>query len=124
MDLVGPDKVEWILATGLSVKEQIAIFKEATIIVAPHGAGMTNMVWTRPGTSIVQFPMNPNTDNCFGYLAIGLDLDYWIVPQINSYYYGQFGGLDEIGLRAVVNVLETILDEKGIKPYAKPVIKI
>jgi len=120
MEIVGPDKVKWVSATGMTISEQIQLFKSANIIVAPHGAGMTNMLWTRSGTSVVQFPMNPNTDNCFGYLAVALDLDYWIIPQLNSFYYGQFGKLDELALRAIINVLETILHEKGIKQPRLP----
>eukprot|EP01124_Arcella_intermedia_P030060 TRINITY_DN6492_c0_g1_i1.p1 TRINITY_DN6492_c0_g1~~TRINITY_DN6492_c0_g1_i1.p1 ORF type:complete len:641 (+),score=156.36 TRINITY_DN6492_c0_g1_i1:44-1966(+) len=115
MDLVGAENVEWLFTAGLSVTEQIELFKSATIIVAPHGAGLTNMLWSRPGTSVIQFPMNPNTDNCFGYLAMALDIDYWIVPQINSYYYGQFNALDQLGIRAITNVLQTILKRKNIK---------
>lgn len=44
--------IEWALLEGLSVGDQISLFVNATIIVAPHGAGMTNMIWARPGQPI------------------------------------------------------------------------
>jgi len=84
--------------------------------VAPHGAGMTNMIWMRPGTSVVMFPMKPYNDNCFGALAMSLDLDFWAIPQIHSYYYGVYPEMSANGLDAVINVVQTILTERRIKP--------
>jgi capsular polysaccharide biosynthesis protein len=34
---------------GLSIKEQIRMFREATLVVAPTGAGLTNLVWCQSG---------------------------------------------------------------------------
>lgn len=39
---------------ALSVAEQIACFAEAEVIVAPHGAGLSNLVFCRPGTRVVE----------------------------------------------------------------------
>eukprot|EP01126_Amoeba_proteus_P040586 TRINITY_DN4333_c0_g1_i3.p1 TRINITY_DN4333_c0_g1~~TRINITY_DN4333_c0_g1_i3.p1 ORF type:complete len:545 (-),score=82.13 TRINITY_DN4333_c0_g1_i3:49-1683(-) len=112
MEILGPSNVHWVLLEGQSIKSQIKLFLNTTIIVSPHGAGLTNMLWTRPGTSVVQFPMNPNTDQCFGYLARALDLDYWLIPQLTSYYYGVYGHLDDVAMNAVVDVIQTIVREK------------
>lgn len=38
----------------LSVAEQIATFSSARIIVAAHGAGLTNMIFAPPGTAIIE----------------------------------------------------------------------
>ena len=37
-----------------SLDEQINIFNQAEIIVAPHGAGLTNVVWCNPGTVVYE----------------------------------------------------------------------
>lgn len=37
-----------------SVREQAAAFKSADVIVAPHGAGLANIVYCKPGTRIVE----------------------------------------------------------------------
>jgi len=43
----------------LNVVEQRRIFHEAEIVVAPHGSGLTNLVWCRPGTVVMEiFPAN------------------------------------------------------------------
>eukprot|EP01127_Copromyxa_protea_P016750 TRINITY_DN5033_c0_g1_i1.p1 TRINITY_DN5033_c0_g1~~TRINITY_DN5033_c0_g1_i1.p1 ORF type:complete len:639 (+),score=118.78 TRINITY_DN5033_c0_g1_i1:213-1919(+) len=62
MDLVGANNVEWVCLEGLPTEKQVQLLADATIIVAPHGAGLTNMIWASPGTSVVQFPMKPNND--------------------------------------------------------------
>lgn len=38
-----------------SVAEQIGIFKGAKVIVAPHGAALTNLLWCEPDTIVVEF---------------------------------------------------------------------
>jgi len=38
---------------GLDVQTQIAIFRDAEVIIAPTGAQLTNMVWAEPGTQVI-----------------------------------------------------------------------
>jgi capsular polysaccharide biosynthesis protein len=45
---------ETITLDKLSIKEQVKIFAEATHIVAPHGAGLTNLLWCNPKTKIYE----------------------------------------------------------------------
>jgi capsular polysaccharide biosynthesis protein len=40
----------------LDLPTQVALFSEATIIVGPHGAGLTNMVFARSGAVLELFP--------------------------------------------------------------------
>lgn len=41
----------------LSVLEQAALFSQAKVVVAPHGAGLTNLVFCQPGTKVIEiFP--------------------------------------------------------------------
>lgn len=39
---------------GLPLAEQIAIFSSAEMIVAQHGAALSNLLWARPGTAVVE----------------------------------------------------------------------
>ncbi|MCT7975657.1 tetratricopeptide repeat protein [Laspinema olomoucense] len=39
---------------SLSFAEQIAVFSQTKIIVAPHGSGLTNLVFCRPGTQAIE----------------------------------------------------------------------
>lgn len=36
-----------------SIEEQILLFEAATVVISMHGAGLTNMIWMRPGESLV-----------------------------------------------------------------------
>jgi hypothetical protein len=37
-----------------SISEQIAAFKNADLVIAVHGAGLTNIVYCRPGTVVIE----------------------------------------------------------------------
>lgn len=43
-----------IHAELLSISEQASMFSSARYIVAPHGAGLTNLLYTRPGTKLIE----------------------------------------------------------------------
>lgn len=43
----------------LTVSEQASLFSAARIVVAPHGAGLANLVFSRPGTTVVEI-FSPN----------------------------------------------------------------
>lgn len=62
----------------MTVDDQIRLFSSAKIIVAPHGAGLTNLVFCKPGTKIIEF-FSPNY----------IDLSYWRLSSYASldYYY-------------------------------------
>ena len=38
----------------LSVQEQIDVFHNAEVIVAPHGAALTNITWSQPGVRVLE----------------------------------------------------------------------
>lgn len=44
-----------ITNSGMSLLEQIRMYEAADIVVAPHGAGSTNMLYMRPGSAFVEF---------------------------------------------------------------------
>ncbi|CAI3949362.1 Capsular polysaccharide biosynthesis protein [Commensalibacter communis] len=47
---------------------QVALFRQAEFVMAPHGAGLANMVFARPGTALLEFNRQfeqPYLRNCF-----------------------------------------------------------
>lgn len=77
--LLAPHGFERVAMEDLTFEAQVELMRETRVLVAPHGAGLTNMVFCAPGTQIVEiadlsFP-NPN----FYALASALGHDYWLV---------------------------------------------
>lgn len=68
-----------ILPETLSFQEQVAIFHHAKVIIAPHGSGLTNIIFCRPGTKIVEL-VSPHYVGHY-YWAIGhyLKLQHYFV---------------------------------------------
>ena len=62
----------------MSLLEQVALFANAKIIVAPHGSGLTNLAFCSPNTKVVEL-FSPN------YIRT----DYWMISQqlMLQHYY-------------------------------------
>lgn len=78
--LLAPAGFEIVRMEELSFDAQVRLMQETAVLVAPHGAGLTNMLFCAPGTHVVEcadlgFP-NPN----FYALASALGHRYWLVP--------------------------------------------
>lgn len=60
----------------LSWREQIAAFRHAKIIVAPHGAGLANLAFSQKGTRVIEFFSRAYLNGCFWQIAALRGLDY------------------------------------------------
>lgn len=67
---------EVVTLTDFSVKEQISLFRNAKFIVAPHGAGLTNCLFSREGTKVVELFQENYLNPCFWSIAEGRRLSY------------------------------------------------
>lgn len=56
---------ETITLEDLSIKDQVKTFAEATHIVSPHGAGLTNLLWCREKTKVYEL-----THEAFAYKKV------------------------------------------------------
>lgn len=60
----------------LPFPEQMAAVYHADVIVAPHGAGLANLIAARPGTAVVEI-LSPNWFNtCYAKMAVQMGLRY------------------------------------------------
>ena len=64
---------------ALSVAEQVRLFANADIIIAPHGAGLTNIGFSRPGTVVVELMMDSYCNWCYRRMAAFSHLHYRFV---------------------------------------------
>ncbi|MBD2501515.1 glycosyltransferase family 61 protein [Anabaena azotica] len=67
---------ESLAIEGLTIKEQAELFASAKIIVAPHGAALTNIVFCPKGTLVIEFMPDTYIEKCFQRLAELLSLNY------------------------------------------------
>ena len=59
-------------------EEQVKIMLNARYLVSNHGAGLTNMLFLRPGSSVLELrKCGDNDNNCYFGLASALDLKYY-----------------------------------------------
>lgn len=74
----------WVVYDILSIDETAALFSKASLIVAPHGAGLTNMLFSPKGTTILEFmPMlDPNV--CYWHLSEMIGHTYSMIPVLNT----------------------------------------
>ncbi|SDN59811.1 Protein of unknown function [Paenibacillus sp. yr247] len=58
-----------IVLEDLSVSSQIQLFASAKVIAAPHGAGLTNALFSNPGATVIEFFAPSLVHNCYPILS-------------------------------------------------------
>lgn len=66
-----------ICLESFSFREQISLLAGAKVVVAPHGAGLTNVVFCRPGTKIIEIFPASYIPNCYQIIANLTNLEYY-----------------------------------------------
>ena len=102
--------------------EQARVFADADIIVAPHGAGLTNIGFARPGTVVVELMMDTYRNWCFRRLAAARGLTYFCVlgrsldPQKAAQsVHLQSWSIDIGDVQAAVAQAELLVAEQGAR---------
>lgn len=69
-----------IFTEQLTFSAQVVLFNQASIIVGPHGAGLTNMMFLKKNAKVVEIRAeNDRKNNCYFALASTLDLQYYYI---------------------------------------------
>ena len=102
----------------LTQAEQIALFASARYVVAPHGAGLANLLFCQARTRVLEISPNCEFRPYFWMIAEKLGLVYGVLPCATA--PGGFNGDMEVDpgrLRALSRVLRmTLVDEATPKP--------
>jgi capsular polysaccharide biosynthesis protein len=61
----------------LPVTRQLAIFRAASLVIGPHGAGLSNIMGCEPGTHVYELVPSHYPNICFNRLAQDCGLHYW-----------------------------------------------
>jgi capsular polysaccharide biosynthesis protein len=69
----------------MSVAEQLGLFAAASIIVAIHGAALTNLVFAAPGTEVIELVAPTYINHCYQRVAQTMGLSYQeVVGQLKG----------------------------------------
>lgn len=68
----------------MSLDEQIELFASSSYVIAPHGAGLANMVFCEPGTCILELFHPGFVQDCYWQIASALGLRYYCLTGIEE----------------------------------------
>ena len=67
---------KFVKLSEFNIRDQIQIFNKATVIVGNHGAGFTNLLFSKKKTKVIEF-RNPYTSDAIKNMCYQLDLIYF-----------------------------------------------
>jgi len=76
--------LEWVIFDVLPFDETVTLFSSAAVIVAPHGAGLTNMLFSDSGIRIIELMSLQNPNICYWHLSELLKNQYCMIPCITE----------------------------------------
>jgi len=62
---------------SMTVAEQIELFSRAKVIIAPHGAGLVNLVFCKPGTKVIELFAPNYMPSYYWMISNHVQLDYY-----------------------------------------------
>jgi len=95
-------------AARTDVYEQILVHTHARVLIGQHGAGLTNMIWMKPGSFVIEIlpPMPADAQNIFRNLARTLGINYLVVQQASVHA--------PIDARELISAIETARDQLAL----------
>ena len=116
IDLLKRLGFESVALDTLSLTEQIALMAGAEVVIAPHGAGLTNIVFCEPGTKIIEFLHPASVNVMYWTICNEIKLEYYyllakgeVPPEfVNPYLNG-----DDLEIN--MDDLKALLTLAGIK---------
>ena len=78
----------------MKVEAQVALFSRAGVIIGPHGAGLTNALFARKGSALIEFPVKDAKFPYYNYISKVAGLKHWVVPELscsgqNNFFAGK-----------------------------------
>ena len=92
-----------------NISADVAAFRRAAMIVAPHGAGLANMIFASAGTPVIEIcyddfgAANTKGMACpamYAAMAVNLHLPYWVVTGAGAYGTSMAANLTQLGSAA------------------------
>lgn len=101
--LLSPLGFTSVCVEDLSFSAQVRLFQQAKVVVAFHGAGLTNLLFCKPKTLVVEI-FQAREDDTFCYLSQTLDLNYVAIPTTKFLTKGYIDTV--VPLQKIKNAIE------------------
>lgn len=92
LEVLEPLGFQWVALESLSVIEQAAWLASAEVVIAPHGGGLTNLVFCQPGTTVIELFSPHYLYPCYWLVSNQVGLKYYYLPGITpeGYFWHRF----------------------------------
>jgi len=109
--LGSPPNLDFLDTASISPAEQITALWNTGILIAQHGAGLSNMVWMQPGTTVIEIQpeQQPTIDAIFSNLASASNIKHITIRQDHAH-----ADIDVESLANLVN--RTMIQGDGTVP--------
>lgn len=110
---------EILQLSDLTLVDQMTAFRDAEVIVAPHGAGLTNLLYcdvARAPTRVIELTQSNYVSMCFVRIGQLLGLDYSMIVNPDDPLTAALanGNPDNTTWHADLPLLDQVLDEQGL----------
>lgn len=94
------------------VADQVALFRDAELVVAPHGAGLTNLVWAQQGTRVLELLTAGFAPDPFRYLCAAMGHQHHVLVDGDAVddVHAAHGPVDHANVGEDVHVDPALLD--------------
>jgi len=113
-----------VQAENLTIEEQAELFASASVVLGPHGAGFSNIVFCQPGTRVIEL-FNAHIVPCFHIISEQTDLEHYIHfcdvfddesrPHDNEKYHRTMDARRVSPFRVEISDLDEILAYAGVE---------
>ena len=95
---------------NISMSETRDLLGRTLLFLGPHGAGMTNVMFMRPGAAVLELRPDAMRNPCYHYLSDRCDLDFYLLrPK------GTFMSTMDVDVDEVLGLVRKILPVEDLK---------
>lgn len=100
----------------LSMKQSVDLFASSDIVVGPHGAGLSNLLYMQPGRSVLELlaVAHGQINACYMYLALKLGLRYYTWSHPKTTHHGSMTIDTTQIVRIVTQMKDDLIGEGGV----------
>jgi capsular polysaccharide biosynthesis protein len=89
---------EIVYLEDLSLPQQITLFQESAVIAGPHGAGHANIIWSSPGTRLLEVFHPSWMHPCYALISEILGIQYHCLVGNDGSSKGSWTGMSRHGI--------------------------